>query len=186
MAISTALWVFCTLRTALSLIEDEELTPEQIIKSAREPYYIPEHTNLCTALINFKLHKRRNGLIVDEYGDLQGLITLEDLLEEIVGEFTTDPAIYDREIRPLPDGSIIVDGSCHVRELNRRMHWNLNEQGPKTISGLIIEYLETIPRTGTGLLIQNHPFEVIKTGKNTIRTVKIGAHLKTNIGNEKQ
>ncbi len=166
------------LREALTMIDNEELTPERMVKLAHDPYYIPEHTNLYMALINFKLHKQVNGLIVDEYGDIQGLITLEDLLEEIVGEFTNNPTVYDQEIKPQPDGSVIVDGSCHVREFNRTMQWELNEQGPKTISGLIIEHLETIPEVGTGLLIQNYPFEVIKTGKNTIRTVKIGKRLK--------
>ena len=161
------------IREIPDMLKEERLNKETLVKVSREPYCMPEHTTLRDALINFKKHKRRIGLIVDEYGDIQGLITLEDLLEQIVGEFTNDPGTYDQEIKPQSDGSVIVDGGCHVRELNAVMNWNLSEKGAKTVSGLVVERLETIPQAGTGLLIENHPVEVIKTQHNTVSTVKI-------------
>lgn len=161
------------LRDILASQLQEGLSKEKMKALAREPFYIPEHTRLQASLLSFKLHKRRSALIVDEYGDIQGLVTLEDLLEEIVGEFTNDPADYDHEIQVYQDNSVVVDGSCHIRDLNRKMNWKLNETGPKTINGLIIENLETIPEVGTGFLIQDHPFEIIKTSKHSIRTVKV-------------
>ena len=166
------------IREILMMIRENKLNKETIAETVRDPVFIPEGTSLWSVLINFKQSKRRTGLVIDEYGDVQGLITLEDLLEQIVGEFTSDPGTYDLEISRQPDGSVIVDGSCHIRELNRVMNWQLSASGPKTINGLILEYLENIPQAGTSLLIENHPFEIIKTQSNVIRTVKIGTKLK--------
>ncbi len=144
---------------------------EQLIEP---PYYVPEGTQLHTQLLNFQQEQKRIGLVVDEYGDLQGLITLEDILEEIVGEFTTDPmALARRHIRSQTDGSYLVDGSVAIRTLNRTLHWDLPTDGPKTLNGLITEYLETIPAPGTNLQLAGHPVEIVKISGNRIKTVVI-------------
>ncbi len=141
---------------------------------AREAYFVPEGTPLNTQLLNFQRQKRRIALVVDEYGDVQGLVTLEDILEEIVGEFTTDPAnMMHKDVHAEADGSFVVNASASVRALNRAMHWNLPTEGPKTLNGLIIEYLENIPEPGTSLKIRNYAVEVLQTGENAIKTVRI-------------
>ena len=160
-------------RNLLPLVGQNGVTKENLEKVAVPPAYMPENSTLLQALMEFKNHKKRLSLVVDEYGDIQGLITLEDLLEEIVGEFTSDPSTYDLEMDRREDGSVIVDGSCHIRELNRAMNWNFRENGPKTINGLILEHLELVPEKGTCMLIGNHPIEVIKTHQNAVKTVKI-------------
>jgi Mg2+/Co2+ transporter CorB len=111
--------------------------------------------------------------VVDEYGDVQGLVTLADLLEEIVGEFTTDPTDTMPDVRPQEDGSYLVSGSANVRELVKTMHWDLPTDGPKTMNGLILEYLESIPESGTSLLLSGYPVEIIKTKGNAVKTVRI-------------
>ena len=141
---------------------------------AREAYFVPEGTPLNTQLLNFQRQKRRIALVVDEYGDVQGLVTLEDILEEIVGEFTTDPAnMMHKDVHVDADGSFVVNASASVRALNRAMHWNLPTDGPKTLNGLIVEYLEAIPEPGTSLKIRNYAVEVLQTGENAIKTVRI-------------
>ena len=156
----------------------EALTPENLKEMAREPYFIPKQTRLSEALHDFKKNKRRMALIVDEYGDVQGLVTIEDLLEEIIGEFTNDPGSYEMTITQQRDGSVIVDGSCYIRELNKLMGWKLNESGPKTINGLLLEHLESIPESAVGIVIDHHPFEVIKAHKNAIKIARILPPLK--------
>jgi Mg2+/Co2+ transporter CorB len=116
--------------------------------------------------------------VVDEYGDIQGLITLEDILEEIVGEFTTDPSAGSKDIHRQEDGSYLVDGSTPVRELNKVLHWQLPTEGPKTLNGLIIEYLEHIPDPGTSLLLDGYPIEIVQTSQNAVKTVRIDPRLK--------
>jgi Mg2+/Co2+ transporter CorB len=112
--------------------------------------------------------------VVDEYGDIQGLVTLEDILEEIVGEFTTDPAtMMHRDVHADADGSFVVNASTTIRALNRSMRWKLPTDGPKTLNGLLIEYLETIPETGTTLKLADYMLEVLQTGDNAIKTVRI-------------
>ena len=113
---------------------------------ASEPYFVPAGTPLSVQLRNFQRAQERLGLVVDEYGDIKGLVTLEDLLEEIVGEFTTDPADHSADVHPQPDGTYLVDGSANVRELNRAMQWELPTDGPKTMNGLVLEHLEDTPR----------------------------------------
>ena len=140
----------------------------------REPYYVPSGTTLNTQLLNFQRSKRRLAFVVDEYGDIQGLVTLEDILEEIVGEFTTDPAtMMHRDVHPEEDGCFVVNASATVRALNRSMRWNLPTDGPKTLNGLIVEFLETIPDVGTTLKLAGYMIEVLQTADNTIRTVRI-------------
>ena len=166
------------LREILPLLRENAVNKDTLKKAARTPSYIPENSALRQALFEFKDRRRRLSLVVDEYGDVQGLITLEDLLEEIVGEFTSDPATYDLEIKRQNDGSVIVDGGCHIRELNTTLNWQLPEHGPKTVNGLVLEYLESIPEIGTCMLLNGHPLEVMKTHQNAIKSVKIAPKLK--------
>ena len=170
---------FLHLRKAIQIFKDPETANKDTMRAMiREPYFVPAGTPLNTQLLNFQREKRRIGLIVDEYGDILGLITLEDLLEEIVGEFTTDPSATSKDIHFQDDGSYLIDGSASVRELNRILEWDLPTEGPKTINGLIIEYLEHIPDQGTSLLIADYPMEIVQTTNNTVKTVKIDADWK--------
>ena len=138
-----------------------------------EPYFVPEGTPLSTQLMQFQKRKERIALVVDEYGDIQGIVTLEDILEEIVGEFTTDPGSEEEEITQGPGGCYIVSGSANIRDLNRTMDWQFPTEGPKTLNGLIVEYLETIPEPGTGLKLHGYPLEIVETGENMIKAVRI-------------
>ncbi len=165
-------------RNILRLFLEHELTKEHFMEAIREPYFIPEGTPLNTQLLNFQRERRRIGLVVDEYGDFLGLVTLEDILEEIVGEFTTDPSYIVKDIHPQSDGSYLVDGGASIRDLNRLLKWSLPVEGPKTLSGLIIEYLETIPEPGTSLLIAGYPVEIVQTSSNTVKTVRIYPELR--------
>jgi Mg2+/Co2+ transporter CorB len=142
--------------------ESEAIKPH-LRRIARPPYFVPEGTRLYQQLINFQRVKRRVALVVDEYGDFQGLITLADLLEEIVGEFTTDPADSYPDIHRAEDGSLMID---------RAMRWSLPTRGPKTLNGLILEYLETIPQPGTSLMLYGHALEIIQTDEKAVKTVK--------------
>ena len=140
----------------------------------REPYFVPSGTTLSNQLLFFQRNKRRLAFVVDEYGDIQGLVTLEDILEEIVGEFTTDPAtMMHRDVHGETDGCYVVNASATVRALNRSMRWNLPVDGPKTLNGLIVEFLETIPDVGTTLKLADYTIEVLQTAENTIKTVRI-------------
>jgi len=142
--------------------------------TAREAYFVPSGTTLNTQLLNFQRDKRRMAFVVDEYGDIQGLVTLDDILEEIVGEFTTDPAtMMHKDVHKDADGSFVTNASTTIRALNRSMHWNLPTDGPKTLNGLIVEYLETIPEPGTTLKLADYMLEVLQTGDNAIKTVRI-------------
>ena len=145
---------------------------------ASEPYFIPAGTALSVQLLNFQRAHQRIGLIVDEYGEIEGLATLEDLLEEIVGQFTTDPTDHSSEVHPQTDGTYLVDGSANVRELNRAMHWELPTEGPKTMNGLIIEHLGAIPEPGTSLMITGYPIEIMQTTGNAVRTARINPSLR--------
>jgi Mg2+/Co2+ transporter CorB len=142
--------------------------------NARDAYFVPSGTTLNTQLLNFQRDKRRMAFVVDEYGDIQGLVTLEDILEEIVGEFTTDPAtLMHKDVHREADGSFVANASTTVRALNRSMRWNLPTDGPKTLNGLIVEFLETIPDPGTTLKLADYTLEVLQTGENAVKTVRI-------------
>src|SRR5277367_897563 len=144
------------------------------VSRAREAYFVPSGTTLNTQLLNFQRDKRRMAFVVDEYGDIQGLVTLEDILEEIVGEFTTDPAtMMHKDVHADSDGSFVANASATIRALNRSMRWNLPTEGPKTLNGLIVEFLETIPEPGTTLKMADYMLEVLQTGDNAIKTVRI-------------
>lgn len=160
-------------RKVLRLFQQEELTKETLEKNARDLYFVPEGTPLNTQLLNFQRHKRRIGLVVNEYGDIQGLVTLEDILEEIVGDFTTSPDTLNPDIHPQEDSTFLVDASITVRELNRIMQWHLPTEGPKTLNGLILEYLEAIPEAGTSLRLAGYPIEIVQTANNAVKIVRI-------------
>lgn len=155
-----------------------ELTLELFEKTIREPYFVPEGTSLTKQLLNFQHESRRMGLVVDEYGDFKGIITLEDILEEIVGEFTTDPLARNKQITPQEDGSFLMDCSIHIRDINRTLKWNLDTEGPKTLNGIILEYMETIPEPGTSIMIDGHPIEIIQTKANSVKIAKMRPKLK--------
>ncbi len=154
------------------------LTRERLIEIARnrEPYYVPEGTPLNVQLSNFQRNRRRLAFVVNEYGDIEGLVTLEDILEEIVGEFTSDPAtITHKDIHTERPGVYIVNASATIRALNRALQWDLPTDGPKTVNGLLVERLEAIPEPGTMLKVDGYAFEVLQTGDNTIKTVRVRA-----------
>lgn len=159
------------LRSVLNLVLDNRLNVDNILKIAETPYYIPEATPLHEQLLNFQKMKRRSCFVVNEYGDLQGLVTMEDILEEVVGEFTTDIADYSKDIVPQGDGTFIVDGSITLWNLSRVLNWQLPALGPRTLSGLIIEYLGYIPPAECCLKIANYHIEILKVGDNMVRSV---------------
>lgn len=161
------------LRKVLNLALEERLDMESLLKIADAPYYIPEGTSLNVQILNFQKMKRRSCFVVDEYGDLQGLITMEDILEEVVGEFTTDIAALSKDITPQDDGAVIVDASITLRNLNRLLNWQLPSIGPRTLSGLIIEHLGYIPPAECCLMIENYQIEVLKVGDNTIKSARM-------------
>ncbi len=164
---------FVHAREFLHLVMHQEPTREKLRAILRAVYFVPEGTPLQRQILNFQAAKRRIGLVVDEYGDIQGLVTLEDILEEIVGEFTSDPAAQQKDLYKEADGSYLVNGSANVRALNRTMNWHLPTTGPKTLNGLILEYLETIPQPGTSLKLAGYPLEIVQTTGSTVKTVRI-------------
>jgi Mg2+/Co2+ transporter CorB len=166
------------MRDVLPLLYRDQLDLEALQRIARLPYFIPENTSLNRQLLNFQREHRRIGFAVNEYGDIQGLVTLEDILEEIVGEFTTDPTAHIEDIKPQPDGTWLVDGSINIRNLNSALQMSLDTDGPKTLNGLITEYMEMIPDTNTSLLLDNHPVDIVQIRENTIKTVRIHPALK--------
>ena len=165
------------LRRVVAPPREDDLA-DYLRSQASEPYFIPAGTALSVQLLNFQRAHQRFGLIVDEYGEIEGLATLEDLLEEIVGQFTTDPTDHSSEVHPQTDGTYLVDGSANIRELNRTMHWELPTEGPKTMNGLIIEHLGAIPEPGTSLMITGYPIEIMQTTGNAVRTARINPSLR--------
>jgi Mg2+/Co2+ transporter CorB len=161
------------MRDVLPLLHRDQLDRDSLQQAAREPYFIPENTSLNNQLLNFQREKQRIGFAVDEYGDIQGLVTMEDILEEIVGEFTSDPAAQVEDITSQDDGSWLVDGSINIRTLNTALKIKLSIDGPKTLNGLITEQLEMIPEAGTSLLLNNHPVEIVQIKENRVKTVRI-------------
>ena len=150
-----------------------KLLKQDIIDVSREPYFIPESTPLHIQLFNFQKNKRRIALVVDEYGDVEGICTLEDILEEIVGEFTTDVAAASSpDVHPQEDGSFVVDGSAFVRDVNKAMKWTLPTDGPKTISGLIVERMEHIPESPVCLVIDSHRIEILEIRDNMVKSAR--------------
>jgi len=153
---------------------DEELNPQRLQALTEEPYFVPEGTPLNRQLVQFQRARQRSALVVDEYGDIQGLVTLEDLLEEIVGEFTSEPTPAHVDVRPdLESNGYVVNASANIRALNRMMNWHLPTDGPKTLNGLILEQLGTIPKTGTGLTLSDYPVEILETSESVVKTVRV-------------
>jgi len=161
-------------RDALKLLSKGQFTKATLLRSVRELYFIPEGTPLNVQLLKFQHAKERLGLVVDEYGDIQGLVTLEDILEEIVGDFTTTqtPTPSD-EVTLQPDGSYLVDGSASIRDVNKEMSWQLPTDGPKTLNGLIIEHFEDIPQNNLSVRIAGYPIEIVEVSENKIKTVRV-------------
>ncbi len=167
---------FLHLRNAARFIygNDDNVTIEAILRFTRDPYFIPERTPLHTQLMNFQKEKRRIALAVDEYGDIQGLVTMEDLLEEIVGDFTTNTAEdTNQEISPLPDDWYLIDGSATIRDINRQLQWKLYAGGPKTLNGLILEHLESIPEGSLSFRVGAYQFETVKCSDKVIEVAKV-------------
>jgi Mg2+/Co2+ transporter CorB len=164
---------FIHLRKVLPPLKQNKLDEERLEGLIREPLFIPENTPLNRQLLNFQRERRRIGLVVDEYGDIQGLATLEDILEEVVGEFTTDPSASIRDYTAEKTGSFLVNGTASVRDLNRDLNMELPTDGPKTLNGMVLEYLEDIPEPGTSLLLSGYPVDIVQTKGNLIKTLRV-------------
>jgi Mg2+/Co2+ transporter CorB len=161
------------LRNSLKALTAEPFDAQELIKYAREPYFIPEGTPLNQQLMNFQSQKRRIGFVVDEYGDIQGLVTLADILEEVVGEFTSDPAARVKNVSMESDGTYIVNGGITIRALNRTLGWKLPTAGPRTVNGLVLEQLEDIPKPGKQVRVRDYVIEITETQANAVRTARI-------------
>ncbi|KRO71679.1 MAG: hypothetical protein ABS27_03625 [OM182 bacterium BACL3 MAG-121001-bin29] len=161
------------LRSTGKLIGIEELNKSALLQETAEPYFIPENTPLHTQLFNFQQKKERMAVVVDEYGAVKGIITLEDILEEIVGEFTTDLAASSKDIHPQDDGSFLIDGSASVRDINRVLSWDLDSTGAKTLNGLLTESLESIPDSSVCINLEGYYAEIVQVKDNVIKTVKM-------------
>ena len=149
------------------------LDEPRLLENLEEPYFVPEGTPLNKQLFSFQNLKNKFAFVVDEYGDVQGLITTEDIVREIVGEFGADPGPTDVEITKDSERSYVVDASANVRQLNRLMSWNFPTDGPKTLNGLIVEQLETIPNSGTGVTVADYPIEILSTTEHGIKKVRV-------------
>ncbi len=161
------------MRNLAQLIQQGKVNKAAIMQVVHEPYFVPESTPLQTQLLNFQKHSRRIGIVVDEYGDVEGIVTLEDILEEIVGELSSDNAEMHQEIHPQEDGSYFIDGSAYIREVNKALQWQLPTDGPKTLNGLITETLESLPDANVCLRIAQYHFETLQISDNMVRTVRI-------------
>ncbi len=161
------------IRDAAEFLTSDKPSKVMLSRKATDPYFVPETTPLQTQLVNFQRKKTRTGLVVDEYGDVQGMVTLDDILEEIVGEFTTDVADNNKDIHPQSDGSFVIDGTATIRDINRILDWSLPVNGAKTLSGLIIEQLEDIPDANMSLRIDDYVVEILQVSNNTITAAKL-------------
>lgn len=160
-------------RHALTLIQRDELTPESLRDMIREAHFVPSATPLLAQIQNFQEHANGVSLVVDEYGEIMGLVTLEDILEEIIGEFTTQSPLMARGLHPQPDGSYVVEGGTLLRELNRKLGFRFPLDGPKTLNGLILEHLQDIPEPNTSVRIAGHPLEIVQTQDRVIKSVRV-------------
>jgi Mg2+/Co2+ transporter CorB len=162
----------------LANVADKRVSKDMLKALVSEPYFVPEGTPLSMQLVQFQRRRERIAMVVDEYGDIQGIVTLEDILEEIVGEFTTDPADDEDDVVKDRADSFLVDATANIRELNRSQDWELPTDGPKTLNGLIVEMLETIPKPDTCLKINGYPIEIVEADDNRIRSVRVGQRVK--------
>ncbi|MDP3560067.1 MAG: HlyC/CorC family transporter [Legionellaceae bacterium] len=161
------------LRDVLQMTLEETLTPEHLLKIMSAPYFIPETTPLLAQISHFQKNKNRSCFVVDEYGELVGLVTIENILEEIVGEFTTDIASLSKNITPQKDGTYLIDASIPLRQLQRSLNWTLPSLGPKTLNGLITETLGTIPSAPCCLRINQYYIEILQISEHTIKNVRM-------------
>jgi Mg2+/Co2+ transporter CorB len=166
----------------LANMAQQSFDKDSLKRILAEPYFVPEGTPLSTQLVQFQRRRERIALVVDEYGDIQGIVTLEDILEEIVGEFTTDPADQIDDVVRESTESFLVNGTANIRELNRAQGWELPTDGPKTLNGLIVEMLETIPKPTTCLKVSGYPLEIVASDENRVRTVRIGPRVDEDVG----
>ncbi|MDA3933284.1 MAG: HlyC/CorC family transporter [Gammaproteobacteria bacterium] len=165
---------FLHVRTIITKLAQGRLTFEDVRKSVRKPYFIPEGTALTQQLLEFQRLERRVGMVIDEYGDIQGLVTLDDILEEIVGDYTSDARIgTHKQVRRMDDGTWLIDASISLRQLNRQLEWDLPVDGAATLNGLILEMLESIPEGKVALRIGEQIFTIAELGDNAIRKVLV-------------
>ncbi|WP_447794127.1 transporter associated domain-containing protein [Pseudomonas farris] len=155
------------------LLADSSLTREALLTASHEPYFVPESTPLQLQLLNFHKQQRRLGMVVDEYGEVLGIVTLEDILEEIVGEFESQHSLDNPHIHPQADGRLVIEGAASIRELNKSLGWHLPSDGPKTLNGLVTEALETIPDSAVCLKIGRYRLEILETEDNRVTRVLI-------------
>ena len=160
-------------RRVLNLMREGKLDKESLEQVIIEPYFIPSGTTLTTQLLNFRQVKRRVGLVVDEYGDIQGLVTLDEILEEIVGDFTAHAMGRIEDVHPQSDGSYLIRGTVSLRDLNRQLDWKLPTDDSRTLNGLIVEYLEDIPEPGTSLMIHGYQVEILRTRGTAIEIARV-------------
>lgn len=160
-------------RRVLNLMREGKLDKESLEQAIVEPYFIPSGTTLTTQLLNFRQVKRRVGLVVDEYGDIQGLVTLDEILEEIVGDFTAHTMGKIEDVHPQSDGSYLIRGTVSLRDLNRQLDWKLPTDDSRTLNGLIVEYLEDIPAPGTSLMIHGYLVEILRTRGTAIEVARV-------------
>lgn len=170
------------MRNLAQLIQRGEVTKDSILTVSREPYFVPESTPLQTQLLNFQKQSRRIGIVVDEYGDVEGIVTLEDILEEIVGELSEENNDLVEDIHPQDDGSYFIDGGAYVRDINRALHWQLPTDGPKTLNGLITETLESLPDANICMVIGEYRLETLQIQDKFIKTVRMISIKKDRIG----
>lgn len=161
------------MRRLASLLTQGGLTRDSLLECCQPPYFVPEGTPLATQLINFQKEKRRLGLVVDEYGDVLGIITLEDLLDEIIGDFSHEDGARNPEIHPQADGTQIIEGTANIREINKSLGWRLPSDGPKTLNGLITEALETIPDAPVCLKIGPYRLEILESSESRVISVRL-------------
>lgn len=161
------------MRQIARLLTQNELSKEVILAACSEPYFVPEGTPLSTQLLNFQKQKRRIGIVVDEYGDVIGIVTLEDILEEIVGDFSNQNLMHSTDIQPQADGSHIIDGAAYIREVNKALDWQLPSDGPKTVNGLITEALQSIPDSAVCLQLGPYRLEILQASENRVKSVRI-------------
>ena len=165
------------IRKLLNVSEDNQITMESIEQVLKQPYYIPKDTSLLTQLQNFQERHERMAYVVDEYGDLMGLITIEDIIEEIVGEFTTQSPLFATSAKEMVDGSLVIDGAVTLRDLNRDFNLNFPLDGAKTLNGLILDHLQQIPETGISIQISGHYLEILQTKDKSVKSVKLVSNI---------
>jgi len=161
------------MRSLCKLVQQPSISKASLLQMIDEPYFVPESTPLQTQLLNFQKDNRHMGLVVDEYGDIQGLATLEDILEEIVGEFSEAQRDDGREINEQQDGTHIIEGSAFIRDINKSLDWQLPTDGPKTLNGLVMEILEAIPEANVCLEVDGYRIETLQISDNQIKSARI-------------